>query len=67
MDRSRYAYLNDANYHRLVDTLLELIHECQFTPSEIRTAAMLASIMYEERRVFPSTIFIKKKEKENVM
>ena len=66
MNKARYNYLNDAHYHRLVDTLLELINECQFTPSEIRAAAMLASIIYEENRVFPLIIF-KKKEKENDM
>lgn len=66
MNKARYNYLNDVSYHRLVDTLIGLIHECQFTPSEIRSASMLASIIYEENRVFPSMI-IKKKENENDM
>ena len=44
---ARDRYLTDGNYKRLVDTLEYLIHSSQFTPSEMREAAILASINHE--------------------
>lgn len=41
---------NDPDYRRLVDTLESLIAKAQFTPSEIREAAIFACIRYETRR-----------------
>jgi len=52
MKSPRDKYLNDAAYKRLVDVLICEIHDCHFTPSEIREAAILASIIYEERNPF---------------
>jgi hypothetical protein len=46
----RERYLNDAKFHHVVDMLQAMIDAAEFTPTEIREAAMLAQIMYEERR-----------------
>ncbi len=43
-------YMNDPQYARLVDTLESFIRQAQFTPSEVREAAMLACIKYEMKR-----------------
>jgi hypothetical protein len=45
----RDRYLTDAVFHHLVDTLVAAVEAAQVTPSEIREAAMLAQILYEER------------------
>ena len=46
-------YLTDNEYHALVDYLESMIHRCQFTPSELREAAILASINYEMGQLRP--------------
>lgn len=43
-------YKNDVEYHQLVDLLESFIHNAQFTPSEIREAAIFACIKYESRK-----------------
>lgn len=40
-------YLNDAEFHTLVDSMEAFIHHARYTPSEMREAAMLASIHFE--------------------
>lgn len=55
-------YQNDPVYRRLVDTLESLIHQNELTPSEIREAAVLASINYEMKKV--RTIYIDKETEE---
>lgn len=47
----RDKYQNDPYYRTLIDLMLEMIYKCQFTPSEMRKAAMLASIKYEEMNI----------------
>lgn len=42
-------YLNDPQYKQMVDVLEGMIHQCHFTPSEIREIAMLACIKHEMR------------------
>ncbi len=50
-------YANDPSYRHLVDMLEALIHQAEFTPSEIREACMLACIRYEHyRRIGPVVI-----------
>ena len=50
-------YENDHSYRQLVDMLTALIHQAEFTPSEIREAYMLACIRYElSRRIRPVVI-----------
>ena len=46
-------YHNDAQFRQLVDMMYSAIDQAQFSPSEIREAAMLAHIIYEERRIKP--------------
>ena len=42
-------YRRDRAFATLVDTLELLIHRAEYTPTEIREAAMLAQIHHEER------------------
>jgi hypothetical protein len=42
-------YARDVDFHALVDTMQMFITKCQLTPTELREAAMLAAIHYEER------------------
>ena len=51
MKTPREKYMNDPEYHQLVRMLEDFIERARFTPSELREAAMLASINYEMRHV----------------
>ena len=51
----RERYQTDSHFRALVDTFQALIHQAQFTPTEIREAAMLAQIMYES--IHPRPVF----------
>ena len=42
-------YLNDPIFHTLVDMIYIAIERKQYTPTEVRDAAMLASLKYEYR------------------
>lgn len=50
--RDRYA--NDPHFHTLVDAMQAHILAGQFTPTEIREAALLAQIIYEETHIRPT-------------
>ena len=56
MKTPRDRYLNDPEYHRLVDMLEHFVEEARFSPSELREAAVLACINYEMRHVRELTI-----------
>lgn len=47
----RDRYQHDHMFRHLVDSLYVAIEAAQYTPTEIREAAMLAQIMYEEQRL----------------
>jgi len=47
----RDKYLTDNTFKMMVDTMVAAIHRCQMTPSELREAALLASIIYEEHQI----------------
>lgn len=47
MRTPREKYVNDPEYHHLVQTLEGLIEQARFTPSELREACILASINAE--------------------
>ena len=51
--RPEDRYMRDPHFHALVDVLENAIHVAQYTPTEIREAAMLAAIRYEMRRGMP--------------
>lgn len=44
-------YRNDTKFHYLVDTLAALIYKADYTPSEVREAALLACIRIEMESV----------------
>ncbi len=46
----REKFENDPQYHAMVMTMLGFITRAEYTPSELREIALLASIMHEERR-----------------
>jgi phenylpropionate dioxygenase-like ring-hydroxylating dioxygenase large terminal subunit len=48
---ARDRYHNDPDFHRLVDHMVSAIYSCQYTPSEMREAALLASIIYESQNI----------------
>lgn len=45
----RDRYLNDDMFKRLVDMMVAHLHQAMFTPSEMREAAIMASIIYAEQ------------------
>ena len=61
MKTPRDKYQSDNNFKVLVDMMVSHIQECKYTPSEMREAAMLASIIYEEYRLNYNPIIVNKK------
>lgn len=55
-----HRYLNDPEFHALVDMMLSYIVRCQYTPSEMREASMMACIKWET--IKPREITIKEKD-----
>jgi len=51
MKSPKDKYMNDPEYHHLVNTLEKLIEQARFTPSELREACVLASINYEMKHI----------------
>ena len=51
MKTPKEKYQHDPQYHAMVDMMVNTIHQCKSTPSELREMAMLASIIYEEQQV----------------
>lgn len=51
MKTPKDKYMNDPEYHHLVQTLEYMIEQAKFTPSELREACVLASINYEMRHI----------------
>ena len=56
MKSPKYKYLNDPEYHNLVDTLTNFIERTRFTPSQMQEAVLFAYINYEMRRMREMTI-----------
>ena len=52
MKTPREKYQNDPTYKSLVDALVQHIMAARVTPSEVREAALLACIIYEESKPF---------------
>ena len=55
-------YRNDAHFHNLTDTLAAAIYRGDFTPTEVREAAMLACIKIEMETVKYMAIIPKRTE-----
>ncbi len=55
IDQARYSYCNDATFKRVVDTIEAWIGAAHVTPGEVRAAAMLACIHFENHNVRPHT------------
>jgi len=51
MTTPRERYLNDAQFRQLVNAMVGYITNCLYTPSEMREAAILASILYNEQHL----------------
>lgn len=56
MKSPREKYMSDPHYHELVNVLESFIERARFTPSELREAAVLASINYEMRNIRSASI-----------
>jgi hypothetical protein len=52
MKTPRDRYNNDAQFSTLVDMMVNHIINAHFTPSEMREAAIMASIIYESKYNF---------------
>lgn len=50
MDTPRDRYQRDPLFARLVDMLAFHLERCDFTPTEVREAAMLAAVIVETRK-----------------
>lgn len=61
MKTPQEKYTNDPLYYQLVNMLELFIEKAEFTPSELREAAVLACIRYEQRH-FCSVVIDKKIE-----
>lgn len=59
-------YLHDPVFHTLVDTIYMAIDKLQYTPTEIRDAAMLAALHWEMRHVRPVRVTVKEREPMSV-
>ncbi len=44
-------YHDDTTFRHLVDMMEAMMHNAQFTPSDMRVAAMLAAIHFESRKI----------------
>lgn len=44
-------YCRDPQFKTLVDTVEMMIHRCEYTPTELREAVILAAIRHESRTV----------------
>jgi hypothetical protein len=51
MDTPKDRYQRDNHFRALVDMMVDNIHQCNYTPSEMRDAAILASIIHEETAI----------------
>lgn len=46
-------YARDPDFHKLVDLLTNFVIRCEFSPTELREAAVLAAIRYEQQYARP--------------
>jgi hypothetical protein len=51
MQTAHDRYRNDITYRRVVDTMTHMLNMAEITPSEMREAAVLASINHESMNI----------------
>ena len=59
MQSVRQRYYSEPIFRTLVDVMVAHINDCKFTPSEIRDAAILASIIYAEMNTYSLPIVLR--------
>ncbi len=52
------AYHEDPYVRHMIDTMVSMIDELQFTPSEMREMAVFASCRFEQTRTRPPRVII---------
>lgn len=67
MKTPRERYQNNAQYKALVDSMITYISDCHFTASEMREAAVLASIIYEEHQISLNPLLTENMEVEKAL
>ena len=63
MKSPKERYESDPQFHALVNIMISYIQQAQFTPTEMREAAVLASIIYEQHNIRHPWIMSKELEK----
>jgi hypothetical protein len=58
------AYMHDPEFNALVKTIEGMLYAADFTPSELRKAAVLACIHFEMRK--PSPLFFLREAEEKL-
>lgn len=64
MKSPQERYYSDPQFHALVDLMLHYVIEAQFTPTELREAAMLAAIRYSQMYPAPQRLIMAESEVE---
>lgn len=57
-DTPHERYLRDPAFKQLVDMMEHMVHTCKFSPSEMREAALLASIRFEMATLRSRVIYV---------
>jgi hypothetical protein len=64
MKSPRERYNNDPQFATLVKLMVAHLHQCNYTPTEMREAAMLASIIYQQETAYSKPYFLPKEVEE---
>ena len=64
LDKAEEAYRNDPQFRQLIDILVQQIQLLEFSPSEIRQAAVFACIVQERRNPKPLLINMQSRPNE---
>jgi DNA-binding CsgD family transcriptional regulator len=60
----RERYQTDPQFHALVEYILHFLYEARFSPTELREAAMLAAIIYDQQNPAPPMLM---KQEEDIL
>lgn len=64
MKTIRERYHSDPHFKALVDIMVSHIEACSYTPTEMREAAILASILYQQSKPAPYPMELEKALRE---